>query len=408
MFFPEKVLDSGNLPNPLGDAQLIDEMADPASLIYLSLGETWSSPANGLVKALSDVPEYAHGYTLSPYGLPALRRVLREYIIRTHALPETDNFDVAVSQAGTRGAMASFAQLLLKKGSNQPTALVPAPGWDYAGVLKPLGYHVKEYPLLAERGWQPNPDEIEKELKSGNLLIINAQHNPTGANWSPQILRRLMSSAIERGCAILIDDAYYAIHEPDLSPGNALQMWLELANNSPATPWLAVRTLGKQFRCNGWGIGALTAHPDTLAELAGIMHQRSYGSGLPLQHAMASWLRNPDADLYINQLCIHYAEMRKHACHHLVHNLGFPVNSVHAGQCTSYMRFQVPPRFIINNDEDNYRKCCLEAGVLPGRGSMTSMPINGEAVYVRIHLGHSADIMDLAFNRLGSKGLGWE
>ncbi|MFI8418716.1 pyridoxal phosphate-dependent aminotransferase [Serratia sp. NPDC078593] len=408
MFSPDNVLDSGNLPNPLADAQLIDDIAHPESLIYLSLGETWLPPANGLVQALSHIPEYAHGYTLSPYGLPALRRTLREYIVRTHNLPERDNFDVAVSQVGTRGAMANFAQLLLTKWDSEPTALVPTPGWDYAGVLTPLGYHVKEYPLLAERGWQPNPDEIEKDMKSGTLLVINAQHNPTGANWSPQILARLMSSAIERGCAILIDDAYYAIHDPDVSPGNALQILLDLSHATSAPPWLAVRTLGKQFRCNGWGIGALTGHPDTLAELAYIAHQRSYGSGLPLQHAMASWLENPAADLYVNQLCAHYAEMRKHACHHLIQHLGFPIDSVHSGQCTSYMRFQVPQRFIVNNDEDNYRKCCLKAGVLPGRGSMTRIPLHGEAVYVRIHLGHSADIIDLAFKRLGLMGLGWD
>jgi len=71
-------------------------------VIYLSVGETWTQAAPGLIAALAHgLPRSCHGYILSPHGLPALQRVLREYVARTHLLsgafrPGVD-YEVAVS-----------------------------------------------------------------------------------------------------------------------------------------------------------------------------------------------------------------------------------------------------------------------------------------------------------------------
>lgn len=410
---PDDVLDTGSLPNPLTDARLLAGYPRLDELIYLSLGETWIPPAAGLIDALSRIPEYAHGYTLSPYGLPALRRTLQAYVARTHQLPETGGWEVAVSQSGTRAAMSDFGQLVLTRHGKPCTALVPDPGWDYAGVFAPLGFAIQRYDLTPERNWQPDPEQIIRALAPGTLLVLNCQHNPTGSEWSPQIVSHLIASAAERHAAILIDDAYYALHAPDRQPTNALRILLDQSDEvSPPSLWLAVRTMGKQFRSNGWGIGAMTARADTLAALAEIAHQRSYGPAIPLQAAMAIWLQDSAADAYLDQIRRHYADNRSTVTRLLIDALGFPNSTVQPGSCTSYMRFQVPPRFVRNGDEESYRRLCLEAGVLPGRGSMTALQersgASGHIPYVRLHLGHPAEILAQAVERLRSAGLGWQ
>lgn len=405
------VLDTGSLPNPLADAQLL--AGKPLEdLIYLSLGETWKPPAEGLVEALGRLPGHAHGYTLSPYGYPALRTALRRYIERTHDLSGSEPFDVSVSQAGTRSAMADFAQMVQVQTGGRWTALLPHPGWDYAGTLDPAAFDVRHYPLRAETGWQPDVEMLAAALGPRTLLVLNPQHNPTGAEWTGEIVAALIEHALERGAAILIDDAYYALHAPDGAATNALRLLVERAGEEACSPWLAVRTMGKQFRSNGWGIGALAAPPQILAQMAQVAGRRTYGTAVPLQAAMADWLENPQSDVYVDELRQHYADNRALATLRLVRDLGFPGHAVHAGCCTSYMRFQVPERFVRDNDEEAYRRACLTAGVLPGRGSMTHPVLldgsNGGPPHVRLHLGHGRQTLDLAFDRLREAGLGWK
>lgn len=428
------VLDSGRLANPLGDACLIerhrDAGGDPARLIYLSLGETWTQAAPGLVAALSrGLPDLSHGYTLSPYGLPDLRRALAEYIAATHRLPRPSDrpdhsdradhsdqadYEVAVSQGGTRAAMFDFGRLLARDGAEPPTVLVPAPGWDYPGVFAPLGCRVRYYTLDAAEGYRPVPGQVATELERAAatgrpLLVLNAQHNPTAANWDARTVRALITTALDHRAALLVDDAYYAVHDPDVRPTNTLAILLEEIRRHPrgATPWLAVRTLGKQFHCNGWGVGALTAHPGTLEALAAQWHHHSYGSGLPLQAAMARWLRDPACEVYLRAMRGHYAEARRHAAARLTADLGFPRHAFHVGECTSYLRLRVPPRYVDETGgEEGYRHRCLDrAGVLPGTGSMV---VSGEShAHVRLFLGHPRPILDEALDRLARHGLGW-
>ncbi|GAA1345218.1 pyridoxal phosphate-dependent aminotransferase [Saccharothrix algeriensis] len=411
MHAPDDVLDSGALPDLLADARLIADHVraggDADELVYLSLGETWHRPPPGLVAALGRVADHAHGYTLSPYGLPALRRVLGSYITRTHDLtgPGLGDFDVAVSQAGTRAAMSDFGQLVRARATGRPVALVPAPGWDYAGVLEPLGFAVRPYRVTAERDWQPAPDEVARSLPGAALLVLNPQHNPTGSDWSPATVTGLVRAAFEHRTAVLLDDAYFAVHTPGSPPTNALRILLAESRTPP--PWLAVRTMGKQFRCNGWGIGALTAHPDTLAELAAIAHQRTFGTALPLQAAMATWLQDPESEVHLDRLRHHYADARRTVTRRLLDSLDFPRDAVHPGTCTSYLRFRVPPRFAVHGDEEPYRRRCLQAGVLPGRGSMAAEARHDRTTHVRVHLGHPVAVLERTLDRLRDAGLGW-
>ncbi|WP_018653734.1 aminotransferase class I/II-fold pyridoxal phosphate-dependent enzyme [Actinomadura flavalba] len=435
----EDVLDSGGLPNPLDDARLIDRYrrrgGDPRRLIYLSLGESWTGTAPGLVAALArGLPHASHGYTLSPYGSPALRRVLRDYIADTHGLPSHPapgaDYDVAVSQSGTRAAMFDFGRLLAPDGARgryAGTVLAPAPGWDYAGIYAPLGYRVRFYDLDPGAGYQPRVEQIVTALSRAEpgiplMLVLNAQHNPTAANWEPDIVRALVRAALDHGAALLVDDAYYAVHDPGVRPTNTLGILLDEAaghRRGSDFSWLAARTLGKQFRCNGWGIGAVTAHPRTLAALADLRHHHSFGAGLPLQAAMAAWLHDRGCEQYLRDMRHRNAQARRHVIARLAADLRFPASAYHAGECTSYLRFRVPPQHLdAAGSADGFRERCLDrAGVLLGRGSMTAPPPAGRAsddprvpatAYVRLFFGLPGALLDEALDRMAEADLGWD
>ncbi|VTP62565.1 aspartate aminotransferase [Serratia rubidaea] len=186
---PDDILNSGSLPNPLTDAQLIHDCALPDSLIYLSLGETWTPPPDGLTAALQRLPAHTHGYTLSPYGLPALRQILKSYITRTHQLPADGAYDVAVSQAGTRTAMANFAEYLLSRHNGPQSVLVPDPGWDYSGIFAPMGFTVHRYPMLAEQDWQPVPEQLTPLMTPIHCWCSTRSTTPPASNGRRRRLR---------------------------------------------------------------------------------------------------------------------------------------------------------------------------------------------------------------------------
>ncbi|WP_353940131.1 pyridoxal phosphate-dependent aminotransferase [Streptomyces sp. HUAS MG91] len=416
MEHPRNVLDTGPLPANPPDADLVRRYtsrgANASSLVYLSLGENWQGPPSGLVRALHKaVPSYAHGYTLSPYGLPLLRETLQEYIVRSHHLSDSEcgETGVAVSQAGTRAAMHDFARLLLRRPVPPDTVLVPAPGWDYGGVMAPLRYHVVPYPLEVNDGGQPNLPVLRGLLARHPraLLVLNPQHNPTGVEWTTDTVRDILRAAVSARAPVLLDDAYYAVVLPGRTPTNALGLLAAETRDSDDLPWLAVRTMGKQFNCNGWGIGALTARPALLAELAETAQERTFGTGMPLQAAMAAWLTDPASDAFVAGLRHVCAGHRLHVTARLRADLGYPAEAVQVGTCTSYLRFRVPPGLAPRGGDETYRRRAAEAGVVVGRGSMIPTA-GGTGTWVRMHLVQHRRTLDLAVDRLLEAGLVWQ
>ncbi|MFI7241340.1 pyridoxal phosphate-dependent aminotransferase [Streptomyces qinglanensis] len=432
---PLDIIGDSSLPNPYEDASLLlNHQAaggDPADVLYLSLGESWGHTAPGLRDTLAaPLPRHCHGYMLSPYGLPALRRVLRTYLTADHDLAGVaalgSDYDVAVSQNSTRNAMFHFGRLLREEAACEEAEAVvvtSAPGWDYAGVFTALGWSTRSFALVPERHYQPDPQEVAALLREARrdtsgplLLVVNAQHNPTGANWSPHAVRAMVRAALEVGACLLVDDAYYAVHDPEVTPTNALRILLEELAGTPHARrprWLAVRSLGKQFHCNGWGIGALTASPGTLTRLlAHALPQYSYVSAVPLQAAMADWLRNPASGRYLAQQRADGAVKRTEISRRLIRDLGYPGSGFFPGQCAAYLLLAVPPwyRNTPGPGKESYRRLCLSrAGVLLGESRMTTpgcAPDHAQE-HVRLYTGPPLPVLTQALDRLCTAGLTW-
>ncbi|GAA0319996.1 pyridoxal phosphate-dependent aminotransferase [Actinoallomurus spadix] len=429
------IADSG-LPTPYDDATLLTEYQnaghDPADVIYLSLGETWSEVAPGLRKTLSGgIPLHSHGYILSPYGLPALHRALRSYITDTHDLAGVADlgvdYEVAVSQSSTRTAMFHFGRLLAEENAasaeHRPIAITSSPGWDHAGVYTALGFDMRYFPLSPRSGYQPDAEEIEallsqarKDTQGPVLLIINAQHNPSGVNWARETVHAMVRAALDTGSCLLIDDAFYGVHDPDVRPTNALRILLDEVRDLPLgrrPRWLAVRSLGKQFNSNGWGIGAMTGPVDTLTPLlTRLLPQHTYVSAVPLQAAMAEWLRDPSCNSYLAEQRALYAAKRKEITRRLTHEFGYPDEAFSAGNCTSYMLMRIPPWYHDSPDsETDYRTYCLwRTGVLLGEAHMTTpgRPLNDSNGYIRFYLGPPQETLTDALDRMKAAELTWK
>ncbi|MEV8336669.1 aminotransferase class I/II-fold pyridoxal phosphate-dependent enzyme [Streptomyces niveus] len=425
-------------PTPYKDVPLlhghIAQGHDPAGMRVLNVGETWMGPPPGLRAALRAVPLWTHGYALSPYGWPRLREALRDYITISHRLSGHAlgaAYDVTVSQGSTRSSMPDFGRLLIEESAgrpgrlgrlrpsagsgHRPIAVTSEPGWDYAGALAPVGFEMRTFPVLRSRNYQPDIDDVTEALHRARrdttgavLLVLNPQHNPTGAHWTPATVGDMIRAALGVRAALMIDDAYYGVHNPDVTPTSALALLLDELNGVAPDEhprWLGLRSLGKQFRCNGWGIGALSGAPDTLRDLAVRLTQRTYVTAGPLQHAMAEWLRDPRAAAFLEYQNHQYAARRATIERLLADDLGYPPDAYSVGECAAYMLMQVPQWVPAAED---YRSLVLDrTDVMLGESHMSSPGdrLANQHGLVRLFLG-SPEITG-ALKAMSAAGLTW-
>ncbi len=427
----EQLLRDEVLPNHLPDVAwlltYLDNDCPHGDPIILSLGETWSQAPAQLTHLLSRSSQFVHGYQLSMYGLPAFRRVLRDYMIRSQHLPLHTPFEVAATWSGTRSMMFDYGRLLRAQQTDRrtPVVLVSAPGWDYAGVFEPLGFKMCYLKLRPEAGFYPSVDEYVGLVESIEqdpgqylaLVVINAQHNPTGVNWDQQLVQQLIRTAIHAGAAILLDDAYYAVHSPRIQPTSALKMLLQeladVADSQAQQRWLAVRSLGKQFHCNGWALGAVASHPATLDRLVNefrVQHQYNY-LGV-LQQAMARWLSDPASDAFLHTVRESYEQKRALLDVLFQTRLNYPRQAYHLGECTSYLLFAIPE--VYTRQPDGVRQylhdCFIHTGVLFSDPWL--LPRVGDTLggvnYVRMYLGPDLEVLEAAVERMARAGLTYD
>lgn len=428
-------------PTPYKDVLLLadHEKDGHPPAVRLNLGEAHQAPHPSLVASMQSLPAHVHGYLMTPYGSPALREVLRPYITTTHRLHRMGvlgvDYDVASCAGHTRSAMADFGRLLieendrLRRGSplrggvralvrgSRPIAVTSDPAWDYAGVLAPAGYEMRSFRVRREGLYQPDLTEVTEVLARARrdtagavLLVVNAQHNPTAAHWQPEVVRGMIRAALAADAAVLIDDAYFGVVDPDVVPTSALAILLdELRDLAPASRprWLAVRSLGKQYACNGWGIGAQTASPDTLRLLGELLTRRTYPGG-PLESAMAAWMSSPDSRRFLDHHNERLATKRAEVGRLLADELHYPPSGYFTGECATYMLLRIPP-WVIDEGLD-YRHLVLKrTGVLLGEASMSSpgRPQRSQGDHARLYVGAPEEIVTGALNALAAAGLTW-
>ncbi|MEU7846061.1 pyridoxal phosphate-dependent aminotransferase [Micromonospora parva] len=409
MSVPAELLEHAVHPNRLPDTEWLSQFRarnDGREPIMLGLGERWEGIPAALVAALAEAPPSAHGYQLSMYGLPRLRTVLRDYIRDTHRLGGLDDrYELAVSWTGTRSVMRDFAELVAAQrgGGPPPLALAVAPSWDYAGVLEQAGFAMAYLTPGEGDGWLPTPDLIgswrpDPGCRLG-LVVINAQHNPTGLQWSAASVDAFIRLAAEHGAAVLIDDAYYGFIAPEAEPTSALAQMVA-ASAAMDVPWVAVRSLGKQFNCNGWAIGAVTGPPGLLDDLVNDVRARhTYNHGAHLQSAMAHWLSDrPAVEEYLAAERTAYAVRRTTALDALTR---CGVADIVAGPANPYLLFPVA------GDRRTFlRRAATEVGVLlsdawPAARRLGPHP----GRHVRMYLGREPEDLAEAVDRLATAEL---
>ncbi|MCI0445334.1 pyridoxal phosphate-dependent aminotransferase [bacterium] len=148
------------------------------------------------------------GYTHSR-GNPAVRKWIVEYAKRFSPNCVLDYESVLLTNG--LGSAIAILYHMFPKGARilQPAPCYPthASFESFAAGEEPLLYH-----LDPSKGWQPDLDEIESQVKKNpgiaGILIINP-NNPTGAVYSGEVLENIVRIAEENKLMLISDEIYF-------------------------------------------------------------------------------------------------------------------------------------------------------------------------------------------------------
>ena len=107
----------------------------------------------------------------------------------------TEPANISITAGGT-GALMTALQVICGPGDE---VLIPDPGWpNYEAIAVLAGAHPVRYPLHAQNGFVPDPDEIASRIGARTkAVLLNSPGNPTGAVYRGEIQARGLGMAVE-------------------------------------------------------------------------------------------------------------------------------------------------------------------------------------------------------------------
>ena len=221
-----------------------------SDIVHLEFGEPdFATPAHIVEAGMRSLRDERQGYGPGN-GMRWLREAVARRVTRVDGFsPDPDH--VVVSMGGTGGLMASLL-CLTAPGDD---VLVPDPAWaGYDAMLAEANVRAVRYPLLAERGWQPDLEALEAAVTPRTtVLLMNSPSNPGGAVFPGETIERMVEICLRRDLWLLSDECYDEIV-------------FEGKHVSPATldddgRVVTIGTCSKSYAMTGWRVGWVVAPP---------------------------------------------------------------------------------------------------------------------------------------------------
>lgn len=260
--------------------------AEGKDVISLAIGSPDNPPSEATIRTLqveAARPD-AHGYQPTR-GIPELRRAMADFYQRWYGVAldsETEIQPLIGSKEGILHTTLAFV-------NPGERVLVPNPGYPtYTSLSKLLGAEVTYYNLRAERGWQPDFEELEAmDLTGVKLMWTNYPHMPTGAPARRETYERLVDFARRRGIVVVNDNPYsFILSHERLSI-------LQVAGAKDCC--VEFNSLSKSHNMPGWRVGMIATNAEWVKWILKVKSNIDSGTFRPMQLAAAKALSNDAA-----------------------------------------------------------------------------------------------------------------
>jgi alanine-synthesizing transaminase len=258
-------------------------------LLYLNIGDPiafdFQTPRHMVEACHRALLENHTGYEHSS-GLQEAREAIGNSIRRKGIHSWLDLFV-------TSGASEAIELCLTALVNPGEEVLTPAPGYPlYSAVLGKIEARNVPYYLEEERDWEPDIADIKSKItpKTRALVLINP-NNPTGSQYSRQVLEEIIGLSLEHKFVIFSDEIYdkLVLDGPDS---------ISIASLSDEAPVITMNGLSKSYLVPGFriGWGVVTGKKEMMSEYIEAINKclrARLCAVTPLQYAIKAALEGP-------------------------------------------------------------------------------------------------------------------
>ncbi len=311
---------------------------------------------------------------------------LREEISKK--LKRQNNIDAPLEQVvvtpGGKFALYLAFQAVLEPGDK---VVVIDPSWvSYEPMARLAGAEVVHVSTSARDCWQPDLERIKAAMDgSVRFVVVNSPCNPTGAVYSPALIRSIARLAEQYGALVISDEIY----EDMIYTGE---------HYSPAADFenvITVNGFSKCFAMTGWRLGYVAAPPEIVEGMIKVYQHSATCVNAFAQAGAIQALRSEEARQETLRMTAGYRE-RGELITRLMNELGFFQVEMPAGSFYAFPSF-------------TFRKSSLEvANLLLEKAHIATVPGSafgacGEG-YLRFSYSTSLENIVEAFERIHEIG----
>jgi aspartate/methionine/tyrosine aminotransferase len=217
-------------------------------VIYLNIGDPLRydfQPPCELVDEACRALREGHHYYSSSEGVKELREAIA-YKEKTWNYVDLDPGNILVTSGVSEGINALYASLI----NEGDEVLIPDPSYPlYINFADFYGAKKVFYRTVEEEGWTPDVEDMRRKITSKTkFIVVNNPHNPTGAVYSPKVLREILDLAAEHNLPVVSDEIY-----DGLVYGSVFRSTASLAKSDDVV--IGMNGFSKTCLATGWRLG---------------------------------------------------------------------------------------------------------------------------------------------------------
>jgi N-succinyldiaminopimelate aminotransferase len=262
--------------------------------VALSIGEPKHPSPPFVLRTLADNLDKAAVYPTT-LGIAELRQGIADWLQRRFQLARIDPATQIIPVNGTREALFSFTQAMVRRDS-EGLVVSPNPFYQiYEGAAFLAGVNPHYLACDQSNGFIPDFDQVpDRVWQQCQVLFICTPGNPTGAVMPESTLHRLIELADQHDFVIASDECYSEIYaEQGTRPIGLLQACATLGRNDYAR-CVVFHSLSKRSNLPGLRSGFVAGDARLLTPY--LTYRTYHGCAMPIQTQLASLAAWQDED----------------------------------------------------------------------------------------------------------------